>query len=527
MSSVSPFDQLGNGGSASGSVSALSPKAAVVETNKALRFSSSPDVSWSSTGGKMSSDGTFSSSITGSFLVVGHGKTKTDSARVTVVNANQPRLISVSPRQVQLTVGQTVQFTDSVTLPNGTPTTLDVVWSSDGGSVDKFGNFIAGTVPGTFSVIASAPSAGVADTAVVTVTPVVRHIVQMFLAPAAAVLLADSSTQYVATAQYDDGTVGPAMVSFGVSGGGSIDSKGRFTAGQTAGTYAVTATVADGSVRVSTPVTVTSPTGAVASTAVPSSEHPNEPADYVGFGAVGFDRLALSAECPNWHKGPAGCWWRYGVLQSVKSDSSAPDRGSLLELTFPLGLRPGYSQNSFGGWAVGGPIEYSAIYESGWVKIPTQDFETQMACVKLFGYWGVGERRSDMNPIQIAGEIPGNGQATALMSSWNIMFVQQNVTSRRLNQNLNLSKKLTAGSWHHYEVRMTVNDIGQANGQLSVWLDEVPILSYTDVVYRTADNTAGFFGRKWDPIWGCQGGDVKTRDDHLWVSQLYLSGIRM
>jgi hypothetical protein len=257
MSSMSPFDQLGNGGTASGSASALSPKAAVVETNKALRFSSSPDVSWSSTGGKVSSDGTFSSSVTGSFLVVGHGKTKTDSARVTVVNPNQPRLISISPREVQLAVGQTMQFTDAVTLPNGTPTTLDVVWSSDGGSVDKFGNFIAGTVPGTFSVIVSAPSAGVADTAVVTVTPVVRHIVQMFLAPAAAVVVADSSAQYVATAQYDDGTVGPAMVSFGVSGGGSIDSKGRFTAGETAGTYQVTATAQDGSARASTPVSVT------------------------------------------------------------------------------------------------------------------------------------------------------------------------------------------------------------------------------------------------------------------------------
>jgi hypothetical protein len=50
------------------------------------------------------------------------------------------------------------------------------------------------------------------------------------------------------------------MVSFGVSGGGSIDSKGRFTAGNTAGTYAVTATAQDGSARASTPVSVTSAT---------------------------------------------------------------------------------------------------------------------------------------------------------------------------------------------------------------------------------------------------------------------------
>ena len=260
MSSMSPFDQLGNGGTVSAAPSALSPKSAVVETNKALRFSSSPDVSWTSTGGKMSSDGTFSSSTTGSFLVVGHGKTKTDSAKVTVVNPNQPRLISISPREVQLAVGQTVQFTDSTTLPNGTPTTLDVVWDGTGGTVDKVGNYIAGNVAGTYSVIVSAPSAGVADTAVVTVTPVVRQIVQLVLAPAAAVVIADSTQQYTASATYDDGSVGPALVSFGVSGGGAIDSKGKFTAGETAGTFQVTATAQDGSFRASTPVSVSAPT---------------------------------------------------------------------------------------------------------------------------------------------------------------------------------------------------------------------------------------------------------------------------
>jgi hypothetical protein len=82
----------------------------------------------------------------------------------------------------------------------------------------------------------------------------------MVLAPAAAVVIADSSQQYVATATYDDGSVGPAAVSFRVNGGGSIDSKGKFTAGETAGTYEVSATASDGSTQANTPVSVAAPT---------------------------------------------------------------------------------------------------------------------------------------------------------------------------------------------------------------------------------------------------------------------------
>jgi hypothetical protein len=242
---------------------------------------------------------------------------------------------------------------------------------------------------------------------------------------------------------------------------------------------------------------------------------------------VRFDALTSAVECNNWLKGPLGCWWRYGIGQKVKTDATAPNGQAVIEMVFPAGLQPGWGQDMFGGWAVGGPIEYREMYESGWVKIPTPDFETQLACVKLFGYWGAGERRSGMPPTQLAMEIEGNGQATSVMSSWNMMVVQQDVVSRRLDQNLNVSKKFTAGSWHQYEIRMTTNDIGRNNGSLRVWLDGVPILAYTDVVYRDSNNTAGFFGRKWDPIWGCGGGAAKSRNDYLWVNSVYISGIPM
>jgi hypothetical protein len=253
MSSMSPFDQLGNGGSPAAVSSRVSPKAAVIETSRTVKFSADSGMTWTTSGGTISSDGTFSSSIAGSFLVVGHGKTRTDSAKVRVVSSNQRRALTISPREVQLAVGQSATFTAQA---GGS---LDLSWYASGGSLDKAGTYIAGDTPGTYEVIVSALAQGYADTAVVTVTPAARHIVQMVLAPAAAVVIADSSEQYVATAQYDDGSVGPAAVSFQVNGGGAIDSRGKFTAGETAGTYKVTATATDGSIQATAPVSVTVP----------------------------------------------------------------------------------------------------------------------------------------------------------------------------------------------------------------------------------------------------------------------------
>ena len=43
----------------------------------------------------------------------------------------------------------------------------------------------------------------------------------------------------------------------------------------------------------------------------------------------------------------------------------------------------------------------------------------------------------------------------------------------------------TAGTWHHVEQCYTLNTVGQDDGVLRAWLDDVPVLARTDVVYRT------------------------------------------
>jgi hypothetical protein len=529
MSSMSPFDQLGNGGSPAAVSSRVSPKAAVIETSRTVKFSADSGMTWSSSGGKITSDGTFSSTISGSFLVVGRGKNRTDSAKVTVVNPNQRRLLTISPREVQLTVGQSAAFAASATLPNGTPTTLAETWSTTGGTVDKDGNYIAGDTPGTYAVIVSAPSDGLADTAVVTVTPVARHLAKLVLLPTvAATMMVGDVKKYDATAEYDDGSRAP--VSFSASGG-AIDSSGQFTAGPAAGTFEVSVHASDaaGEHVASVPVTIAAATSTALAVNLPGRSQ--EPADFVRFAELqppsSTPFSASSVVSLGCNTGAiVGCWWRLGAGESIKDDPSAPVTSKVLELTFPAGLQPGYGEDQFGGWSQTSPrTQYRDIYESGSFKIPSNDFETQLVGVKLWGYWGVGAPEGTTNPVQLYMIMQGNGSNTAKMSSWNIWFGQQGADSRRLSQNLNLSKKIQANTWHQYQIRMHLNDIGARNGVLEVWLDDVKVIEYHDVTFRDAANPMGFFGRKWHPIWGGTGGTAKTRDDHLWVSNVYLSGI--
>src|SRR4029434_2594695 len=114
---------------------------------------------------------------------------------------------------------------------------------------------------------------------------------------------------------------------------------------------------------------------------------------------------------------------------------------------------------------------------------------------------------------------------------------QQNNVNRSMSANRS-TKRIRAGMWHRYEVQMILNDVDQPNGVLRFWLDNgdgsglTLTHEYPDVKFRTSaanssdglDSRSGFYGRRWDPIWGGMGGNAKTRDDFLWVDHIYISG---
>jgi len=290
--------------------------------------------------------------------------------------------------------------------------------------------------------------------------------------------------------------------------------------------YGALSNVATGSTSAASDTTSSTSSGS-------SSSH--EPAGYGVIAHETFDATLLS--------GPpgtcsllgilAGCWFEYDPSGNLGVASVADASGTsteAMQVTFPTGLAPGYSPGLFQGWATGSETnstQYRAVYESGWVRVPTPDFEMQAVGVKFLGFLGVAQAGQGHVPNQVYFVAFNPSGTTSLQQAVPLSVAQQGNQSRRMDENVATGPVFTFGPWHHYEYVVTLNDVGQANGTLKVWWDGQLIMDYSDVVWRDAANPSGFYGRRWDPVWGGRGGGNRTRDDYLQIDDVYISGETM
>ncbi len=273
------------------------------------------------------------------------------------------------------------------------------------------------------------------------------------------------------------------------------------------------------------------PSAAVAAASTTDSAISHEPAGFTPLAEWSFSELipAGGAHIGRGSGITKGVWWRYnwGATESMRAvtDTGAPKSPpGGAEWIWPAGLRPGTSPGVLLVWADDHQSGYSKLYESGWIKIPSADFEVHgpSGGLKLLGLWASGARGlSDNNLVGWAA-----GRGSNPVKAFTLELRQQNFVTKDLVPNVDTSPRLTCGAWHHYELLMEVNDIGTANGKFKMWLDGTLTHDYDNVVYRTRAYQATFFARKWDPTWGGEGGGRKQRTDRLRIDHLYLSGVR-
>jgi hypothetical protein len=484
-------------------------------------------IEWTATGGTIGSDGSFSSDASGEVRVIGikRGKQKqvADTAVVVIVPP-QPDLssISVTPGSATIPSGSQQTFTATGQLTDGTQVPVGIDWSATGGSIDAGGTFTAGSSTGTFKVIAKAASTNIADTVSVTVTAPAT-LDGISLSPASASLVPGQSQVFEVRGRMSDGsTTSVTNATFSASGG-TIDGGGFYTAGNTGGSFQVTASVATssgGQFTATANITINAGTAG----------YTNQPS---GFGRIA--ELSASGLLPDQRDTCsgygiiAGCWYRYDASLSLATDATAPQSpSSVLQYTWPAGLPIGTSAGMFGGWsgASGGEgtgDQYSRVYESGWIKLVGTSFEAPDPGMKLLGYWGVGQAN---DPSRVANQIYGfiNG---GTHSSFTLQICQQNQVSRCMSQNVNGSPLLVVGQWVHYEILMTLNSVDVSDGGLKVWINGQQTHNYSNVMWRTSGSPTGFYGRRWDPIWGGMGNPpTKTKTDRMLVDHVYISGVR-
>jgi hypothetical protein len=215
-----------------------------------------PTVTWSATGGTISTGGLYTAGSTaGSFRVIaasGNGRADTSAVTITAVTIVS---VTLTPATASLQTGQTQQFSVSARLSDSTTqTNPSVTYTATGGTITAGGLYTAGSTAGSFLVIAAA--SGKADTSAVTVTP--ATITAISLTPATASLQTGQTQQFSVSATLSNGgTQNNPSVTYSVTGG-TITAGGLYAAGGTAGSFQVIATSTNGKADTSL-VTVTPP----------------------------------------------------------------------------------------------------------------------------------------------------------------------------------------------------------------------------------------------------------------------------
>ncbi len=247
-----------DGGSTGSSASSPSvhvlPSSVTVETSQPVRLRGlartvggklqTTQVAWTTSGGTINADGVFSSSLSGTFKVVGRGRGwKNADTSVVIVVPPSPDLvrIAVTPGSTTMDTGGTHTFTATGYLTDGSTAPVGVVWAATGGEVDPSGAYIAGSSAGSYRVIATSTSGSLADTSAVTVTAPAPTLASVIVSPASVSLTPGSSKQFKPYGLNSAGDSVAVTASFTASGG-TISSTGLFTAGQTTGSYRVIAT---------------------------------------------------------------------------------------------------------------------------------------------------------------------------------------------------------------------------------------------------------------------------------------------
>jgi hypothetical protein len=249
----------------------IAPKVDTLEVSQTLQYSATltwsdgqthpVTIAWSSTGGAISSDGVFSPGmLAGSFLVVAACSCgAADTASVTVRSLSPPASptltsLTLSPHSIVLAPGGVQQFSPTGTWSDGSTGAVGVIYDATGGNISSAGFYVAGTVTGTWRVIAIQQGGTKADTATVTIGSEAT-LNQLVLNPAAVTVAPGASQQFSVSGVWSNGSTATPSVVYSATGG-SITSAGLYTAGATQGTYAVTATQQGGSLSVTSVVTV-------------------------------------------------------------------------------------------------------------------------------------------------------------------------------------------------------------------------------------------------------------------------------
>jgi hypothetical protein len=458
------------------------------------------DLVWTASGGTVTAQGAFSASAPGTYTLTAASRGRKKSSTVVVVPPSPSMTaVVISPDTARLQAHGQQLFTAVGRLGDGTTSAVAVTWTASGGVIDAGGTYTAGATAGTFSVIATNATTGLADTAVVKIaasaTPTVQSIA---LTPGSVSLQTGAAQQFAVAAHLSDGSTTTASATYTATGG-TITSNGLYTAGTTAGTFRVVATQAGGTLADTSVVTLAAPSTAPS----PGGLYPNQPAGMTalterGFAAIGED---------GWGTSTVG-------RMSIVSDASAPQSApSVAQALYPAGFNGGYEPIVVTKTLSG---QHEEIYVSFWMKLsPNFVGHPSSGVNKILHLWINGINRVCLS-AQGTNSNPLEPQVRLQQLNGADQFVN-------LRPNVNTTFRMNRNTWYHWELRMRSNTDGGANGLVEWWVNGSKMGSYSNVNFVAAGAPRYWQQVQWAPTWGGMG-DTVPADQWMQMDHIFASG---
>ena len=275
--------------------------------------------------------------------------------------------------------------------------------------------------------------------------------------------------------------------------------------------------------RVVTGTTSSFSTYAVLQIAAPSS---NEPGG-----------MTLLAERPFNCVKPTACesTWTYGedyangatsvMVSDAPRSAGTTTSGNVVQQNYTPQLIPGSSPASLG---TGIPAKQT-LYMSLWMKMSSNYFGHESGTNKIIHFY-TASRTSAENIAIFSLRGAGNGALSPTYILQNLSALYQwaepNGTVHNLNT-ANLEPNLTTctaprGQWVRYEMILTSNTPGVANGRLELWMNGTKCSDYTGIPFAAPGTDSRWNQINWSPTYGGAGGTITqtffSQVDHIYVS---------
>jgi hypothetical protein len=260
-----------------------------------------------------------------------------------------------------------------------------------------------------------------------------------------------------------------------------------------------------------------------------SASYPNEPVGLVVLGEHSFpagyfgDDAHFGAAAS--HTATGARWHMRDLSKALHLETAIADAPmsppGTMGMAYPEGMLSSGEPASFSLYIP----EQRELYVSYHFMMPSNPvsgmWELEPAGVKVLGYISYGDNDQQNQGFPLFK--PGGLQAGPLSARSD--YVGKGDACEDYVDEPN-RYKITLDEWHQFEFYGKLNEMGEANGVLRIWLDGELYSECDQMSYITELWPHGFWQIHFQPVWGgWHEGLRKTQDDYAYLDHIYVSGI--